>query len=79
MIEINTMVLENGVEYTEVDNLIYNNFKYILLSNINNVKDSCIRKMSVEDNEKYVYRLEDEKEFDMILKMFVEKNEALFS
>lgn len=79
MIEINTMVLENGVEYTEVDNLIYNNFKYILLSNINNVKDSCIRKMSVEDNEKYVWRLEDEKEFDMILKMFVEKNEALFS
>ena len=40
MIEVNTMVLENGIEYTEIDNLIYNNIKYVLLSNINNVKDS---------------------------------------
>ena len=78
MREFNTMVLEDGIEYTEVDNLIYNDFKYILLSNINNVKESCIRKMPVEENDKYVYRLENEKEFDMILSMFVEKNKALF-
>lgn len=78
MREFNTMVLEDGIEYTEVDNLIYNDFKYVLLSNINNVKESCIRKMSVEDNDNYVYRLENEKEFDMILSMFVEKNKALF-
>ena len=79
MIEVNTMVLENGIEYTEVDNLVYNNVKYVLLSNVKDVKDSCIRKMSVGDNEKYVCRLENENEFEMILKMFVEKNKALFS
>ena len=74
MIEVNTMILENGIEYTEVDNLIYNGVKYVLLSNIKDVKDSCIRKMSVGDNEKYVCRLENESEFDTILKMFLEKN-----
>lgn len=79
MIEVNTMTLENGIEYTEVDNLIYNDVKYLLLSNIKNVKDSCIRKMPVGDNEKFIYRLENEKEFDMVLKMFIEKNKALFS
>lgn len=78
MVEVNTMILENGVEYTEVDNLIYNDVKYVLLSNVKNVKDSCIRKLSVGDNEKYVCRLENENEFEMILKMFVEKNKALF-
>lgn len=79
MIEVNTMILENGVEYTEVDNLIYNNIKYVLLSNIDNVKDSCIRKISVENDKVYVCRLKDEIEFDEILNLFLEKNKALFS
>ena len=42
MIDINVIVLENGVVYTDVDSLVYNNNKYLLLSNIKNVKDSCI-------------------------------------
>ena len=79
MIEVNTMILENGIEYTEVDNLIYDNVKYVLLSNINNVKDSCIRKISIEDNKEYICRLKDKNEFDRILNLFVEKNKALFS
>ena len=77
--EVNTMILENGVEYTEVDNLVYNNIKYVLLINTNDTKDSCIRKISIENNKEYVCRLKDYNEFDIILNMFVEKNKALFS
>ena len=79
MIDVNTMILENGVEYTEIDSLVYNNNKYILLSNIKNVKDSCIRKITIENNEEYICRLDDDNEFDIILSLFVKKNEALFS
>lgn len=79
MIDVNTMILENGVEYTEVDSLIYNNNKYVLLSNIKNVKDSCIRKIIFEDNEEYIYRLDDDNEFDIVLSLFVKKNEDLFN
>ena len=79
MVEVNTIVLENGIEYTEVDDLIYNNTKYILLSNIKNVKDSCIRKISNHDDKEYLCRLEDEKEFEIVLNKFIEKNKALFS
>lgn len=79
MIEVNTIVLENGVEYTEIDNLLYNNIKYVLLTNTNDTKDSCIRKISIENNKEYVCRLKDHNEFDMILNMFVEKNKALFN
>ena len=78
MIEVNTMVLENGIEYTEIDNLIYNNIKYVLLVNTDNAKDSCIRKISVEDNKEYVCRLKNQDEFNIILNMFLEKNKALF-
>lgn len=78
MIDVNTYILENGIEYTEVDTLEYNNNKYILLSNINNVKDSCIRKLIIENNEEYIYRLDNDSEFDTILNLFIEKNKALF-
>lgn len=78
MIEVNTIILENGIEYTEIDSLIYNNNKYVLLSNIVNVKDSCIRKISVENNCEYICRLDDDNEFNMILSLFMKKNEALF-
>ena len=76
--EVDTIVLENGIEYTEIDDLIYNNTKYILLSNIKNAKDSCIRKISIENDEEYLCRLDNDNEFDMILDMFLEKNKALF-
>ena len=79
MIEVNTMILENGIEYSEIDNLFYNNIKYVLLSNINNSKDSCIRKISIENNKEYVCRLKNQDEFNIILNMFLEKNKALFN
>ena len=79
MTEINTVILENGIEYTEVDDIIYNNIRYILLSNIDNVKDSCIRKIVMLDSEEYISKLDSDSEFDMILSMFLEKNKALFN
>lgn len=79
MININTVILENGVEYTEVDDLMYENTRYILLSNIDNVKDSCIRKIIVIDDLEYISKLDNEKEFDNVLKLFLEKNKALFN
>ena len=79
MIEVNTVVLENGIEYTEVDDLIYNNTRYILLSNIKNVKDSCIRKIVVEDDGQYIEELDNNTEYEQILNLFVEKNKTLFN
>ena len=78
MIEVNTVVLENGIEYTEVDEITYNNNKYILLSNIKNVKDSCIRRLSIEDDNEYLCRLDNDQEYYTFLILFIEKNKALF-
>ena len=79
MVEVDTVVLENGIEYTEVDNLVYNDTKYILLTNAKNVKDSCIRKLEILDNEEYLSRLDNDNDFETILDMFLEKNKALFN
>lgn len=79
MADLNMVTLENGVEYAEVDSLVYNDTKYILLANIKNVKDSCIRKLSLEDNKEYLLRLTDDNEFDLILDLFMKQNKTLFN
>ena len=58
--------------------MIYNNTRYVLLANVDNVKDSCIRKIRINDDVSYISRLSDS-EFNIILDMFIEKNEALFN
>lgn len=79
MIDINTVVLENGIEYTEIDKLIHNDIEYVLLSNIKDVKDSCIRKILIQNDEEYVCRLDSDKEFDIVLDLFIKQNKTLFS
>lgn len=78
MKEVNTVILENGLEYMEMDEVIYNNNKYILLVNCKNVKDSCIRRLAMEDGQEYFYKVKDEIEYNKVLNLFVQKNKALF-
>ena len=79
MEEVNTVVLENGIEYMEVDELVHDDKTYVLLTNYKNVKDSCIRKVVIKDNQEYLCKLKDDNEFKTILSLFVEKNKALFN
>lgn len=78
MIEVNTVVLENGNEYVEVDSLVYANEKYLLFSNVKNVKDFCIRKLEITNNKEFLVRLDAEEEFEIVLDLFMKKNKALF-
>ena len=79
MVEKNAVILENGIEYVEIDDLVCDGIRYVLLSNINKVKDSCIRKVVKENNEEFLCRLDDDDEFDKILDMFLEKNKTLLN
>ena len=45
------LTYKNSITKLINDDLIYNNTRYILLTNVDNVKDSCIRKIRV-DNDK---------------------------
>ena len=70
-----TVILENKEEYNVVDTLNYQNHEYYLLSNVNNLKDICIRKI-VEEDVKYVCRLDGE-ELKIVYDMFLEKNKDI--
>ena len=75
MKESNTVILENKEEYSIVDTLNYKNNEYYLLSNVNNLKDICIRKV-VDEDVKYICRLQVE-ELNVVYNMFLEKNKHI--
>ena len=63
----------NNIEYELIDTIIDKNTKYLLLMDISNYSNICIRK-EVGD---FIERLDDE-EYNNIIVKFLEKNKNLF-
>lgn len=74
----NSVILENGEKYTILDSTTYDNNKYVLLSNVSNKNDVCIRKILNEDDKVYVCRLDD-KELKEVLNLFINENKDLLT
>lgn len=71
--ECNVIILEDNIEYTEVDKIEYNNNTYIFLSNLENPENFCIRKLIKENNEEYIVGIDSKEEFDNVLNLFTQK------
>ena len=69
--------LEDDNYYNEIDQVYYNDIKYMLLANENDISDICMRKMIIVDDEEYISTLED-KEFNIVKEILINKNRALF-
>lgn len=69
----NIVVLENGIKYTELSRVSYNDTDYVVLSNLSNPNDFCIRKLIKENNEDYIVGLDSKEEFDKIFALFSNK------
>jgi hypothetical protein len=72
-VELETIELENKKTYAIIDKINYNNCEYYYLSNIEDNKDFCIRKKEIENDEEFLIGLENDKEFDDVLAIFMEK------
>lgn len=71
--EYNIVTLEDNLEYAELETVLHNNNEYILLSELNNPENFCIRKIKIKNNEEYIVGLDSDEEFDTILKLLTEK------
>lgn len=71
--EYNIVTLEDNLEYAELETISYNNNEYILLSELNNPENFCIRKIETKNNKEYIVGLDSDEEFDTILKLLTEK------
>ncbi len=74
MEEVNTIVLENGIEYFLLDEINIDNNTYYYLVNTNDNKDICIRKKEIENGEEYVATLDSDEEVAKALAYFAHKN-----
>ena len=71
MEELEYITLENGIDYFVIDEITENNITYLYLTNENDEKKFCIRKMG-QDNE--VLRLNSKEEFEKALLYFTKKH-----
>ena len=63
---MNTIVLDEGIEYAIVKEEVINGTEYTLFANVNDNSKICFRKTVIEDGEEYYTGLDDKKEFDLV-------------
>ena len=72
--EYDVVVLEDSKEYVVIDEITENNNTYIYLTNLQDEKDFCVRKVINEGSEKHLIGLSNNEEFDQALLYFANKN-----
>ena len=67
---IDTIVLDDGIEYAIVKELRINNIEYTLFANTNNPEDICFRKTIIENGDEYYTGLDSDTEVDLVMNKF---------
>lgn len=67
-----TIILDDGIEYLILNTQIIDGIKYTLFSNIKDDNDLCFRKTINENGEDYFVGLDNEKELEKVLLKFTE-------
>ena len=65
--------LGDNIEYTEIDRVNYNHNTYVILSDLDNPNDFCVKKLINENNYEYIIELNNKEEFYNVLKIFIDK------
>ena len=68
-----SIILDDGIEYLIVDTEIIDNTEYTLFTNINDETDICFRKTVIEDGERFFVGLDNNEEFEKVLLKFTLK------
>ena len=69
-----SIILDDGIEYFIIDTEIIDNIEYTLFSNIDDDSDICFRKTLIENEEKFYIGLDDENEFNKVFLTFTKKH-----
>ena len=67
---IKTIILDDGIKYMIVEEMVINKTLYTLFANIDNENDICFRKTVKKDGKEYYVGLDDEKELERVIVHF---------
>lgn len=70
MVELETVTLEDGLNYVIISNLNSNNITYVYLAEENNEKNCCIRKINNSIDKNTIIPLDSEEELLEALNLF---------
>ena len=70
---MNTIVLEDNIEYAIIKELDINNNTYTLFANVNNPEDICYRKTIEKDNKTFYVKLDSENELELVNNCFAKE------
>ena len=68
--ELDTIILDDGIEYAIIKELKIKDILYTLFANVNDSEDICYRKTVINDGEEYYVGLDNENEFDLVANTF---------
>ena len=68
--ELDTIILDDGIEYAIIKELKINDILYTLFANVNDSEDICYRKTVINDGKEYYVGLDNENEFDLVANTF---------
>ena len=73
MQEVEVITLEDNKDYNVMKKIEQNGFTYLLLSNVDDDTDICVRKEINKDDSSYIAMLSNKEELDSVLKLFAKE------
>lgn len=71
--ECNVVTLEDNIEYTELGQIKYNSNTYVVLADLENPKNYCVRKLEEENGNQFIIGIDTEEEFNNVMTLFAQK------
>ena len=72
--EIEIITLEDGIDYMVLEEIPSGNVMYVYLANIDDEKQTCIRKVTKENGKEILNGLDSKEELDKALLLFAKKH-----
>lgn len=73
MEDVEIITLDDNKEYNVVDRKDINGFTYLLLANVDDETDICVRKEIKKEDKEYIAMLSSEEELENVLKEFAKE------
>lgn len=73
MEDVEIITLDDNKEYNVVDRKDINGFTYLLLANVDDETDICVRKEIKKEDKEYIAMLSSEEELEIVLKEFAKE------
>ena len=73
MEDVEVITLDDNIDYNVIDRKDLNGFTYLLLANVNDETDICVRKEIKKNDKEYIAMLSSDEELENVLKEFAKE------